>query len=124
MFSGVTLLVTVTLVLSVAANPVLVRDSVVSLPLAKRFNFTGTARLLDHDQARARGLKAFGRAKAARRVARSEDAAVVSVPAVNELVNSALNVSAARCTLKQHADGCRQVGVGTPATTCMHCLFM
>ena len=91
MFSSAALLATVTLALSAAANPIVVRDSIVSLPLAKRFNFTSSASILEHDQARAKGLKAFGSAKAAARLGKR--ASVLSVPAVNEVVNYALNVS-------------------------------
>ena len=96
MFSSVALLATVTLALSVAATPVVVRDSIVSLPLAKRFNATSALRLLEHDQRRASGLKALAHAKKARREGRSLDAraSVISVPSVNEVVNYAVNVSA------------------------------
>ena len=91
MFPSAALLATVTLALSAVANPIVVPDSVVSLPLAKRFNFTSAASILQHDQARAKGLQAFGSAKAAAR--NGKRASVLSVPAVNEVVNYALNVS-------------------------------
>ena len=95
MFASTILLASVAVTLSVAANPVVVRDSFVTLPLVKRFNFTGAASLLQHDQARAQKLKALGNSRSAERLgfaARSEDA-VISVPAVNDAVNYALNVS-------------------------------
>lgn len=94
MFSSVSLLVAVTLALSVAANPIVtVRDSPITLSVAKRFNFTNAARIIDHDQARAKGLKALGINRANRRLGRRADDVVASVPAVNEVVNYAVNVS-------------------------------
>ena len=88
MFS-LSLLATVTLAVSAAASPIVIREPLVSLPLAKRFNFTGTARLVEHDKARASGLKAYG---TARKLGTRQDA-VISVPAVNEVMNYALAVS-------------------------------
>ena len=93
MFSSASLLAVVTLAVSVVANPVVVRDNLVSLPLAKRFNFTSSARIVDHDQTRAAHLKALGTHKAAARLAGRSTDAVISAPAVNEVVNYALNVS-------------------------------
>ncbi|THG97451.1 hypothetical protein EW026_g4558 [Hermanssonia centrifuga] len=96
MFTSYSLLTVVSLALSVAANPVVVRDSFVSLPMAKRFNFSTSLKILEHDQARARQLRAHAEHKLSGNTAR----AVISVAAVNEAVNYAVNV-----------------GVGTPATT-------
>ncbi|EDR01383.1 aspartic peptidase A1 [Laccaria bicolor S238N-H82] len=51
------------LALGVVANPVVINRSLVTLPLAKKYNFTSINNLLEHDQARARALKsrAFGK---------------------------------------------------------------
>ena len=122
MFSSAALLATVTLALSLAATPVVVRDNIVSLPLAKRFNATSALRILEHDQRRAAGLKQFAHAKRARREGRSVDAGVVtSVPSVNEVVNYAVDVGfpyvKAYCT---RSCVFHQVAVGTPPTTCKH----
>jgi len=96
MFSASFLIVTLTLALAVAANPLAIRDQLITLPIAKRVNVTGTANLLQRDQARARGLKRLGQARAGGVVSD----AVVSVPATNSLVDYVVNV-----------------GVGSPATT-------
>ena len=56
---------TFTFALSVATNPVVVRNSLVSLPLAKQFNSTGVFHVLERDQDRAKTLAAFGARKAA-----------------------------------------------------------
>ncbi|THH26964.1 hypothetical protein EUX98_g7216 [Antrodiella citrinella] len=95
MFSASSLIVTLTLALAVAANPLLAREPLVTLPFAKRVNVTGTSTLIQHDQARARGLKRLGQARAGGVVSDAVD-----VPATNELVDYVVNV-----------------GVGTPATT-------
>ncbi|KAI0783297.1 aspartic peptidase A1 [Abortiporus biennis] len=91
------LLATLTLALAVAANPVVVREPLISLPIAKRVNATGTGNLLGHDQARARGLRQLAEAKIS---GSFKSDAVVSVPATNGLVDYVVNVQ-----------------VGTPATT-------
>lgn len=44
--------------LAVAASPAIVRDTpIVSLPIVRRFNFTGTSKLIELDRARVRSLK-------------------------------------------------------------------
>ena len=45
------------LAVGVAANPVVINRSPVTLPLAKKYNFTSINNLVKHDQARARALK-------------------------------------------------------------------
>ena len=50
------LFATLSLALLCVASPVVVRDSHVKLPLARRFNYTGTATLPGIDRARARAL--------------------------------------------------------------------
>ncbi|TCD68311.1 hypothetical protein EIP91_011170 [Steccherinum ochraceum] len=96
MFSASSLVATLTLALAVAANPLAIREPLVTLPFAKRVNITGTVNLLQRDQARAQGLKRLGQARTSGVV----PDAVISVPATNELVDYVVNV-----------------GVGTPATT-------
>jgi len=97
MFSASSLLATLTLALAVAANPVLVRDEQrISLPVAKRIATTGTIKLLEADQARARALRARVEAKNNGLGER----AVTSIPVTNELVSYIASV-----------------GVGSPATT-------
>ncbi|PPR05338.1 LOW QUALITY PROTEIN: hypothetical protein CVT26_011601 [Gymnopilus dilepis] len=59
------LLTTLLLALSVAANPVLVSRSPVSLPLSRRLNLTSAHNLVRHDQNRAQALKLKGAARAA-----------------------------------------------------------
>ena len=51
------LVVTLTLALAIAANPLNVRRSPVTLPMARHVNMTGTIKLLEKDQARARHFK-------------------------------------------------------------------
>ncbi|KAH8099771.1 acid protease [Cristinia sonorae] len=97
MFSASSLVVTLTLALAVAANPLFGRDQPrVTLPIAKRVNATGTVNLLQRDQARAKGLKRLGAARTGGFVSD----AVISIPATNQLVEYTVNV-----------------GVGSPATT-------
>jgi cathepsin E len=92
-----TLLTTLLLALSAAANPVLVNRSPVTLPISRRLNLTSVHNLLRHDQARAQALKAKGAAKAAG-VPFSE-AAVISTQVDNQAVTYVATV-----------------GVGSPAT--------
>jgi len=94
MFSS--LLATLLLALTVAANPVVVRDNLITLPIAKRVNSTGATNVLERDQARARGLRQIGEAK----TSGLKSDAVISVPATNQLVDYVVSV-----------------GVGSPATT-------
>lgn len=79
MFSA-SLLTTVLLALSATASPVVVTEPRVTLPIAKRFNFTGTANVLKSDLARAKGL----RARAEARLNGLSSDAVVSTPAENQ----------------------------------------
>ncbi|OSD00664.1 acid protease [Trametes coccinea BRFM310] len=93
------LLLAITLAVTASATPVVqVRDSLVRLSTAKRFNLTGSGTLLARDQARVRNL----RARAAAKIAGVEfvEDADGSVPADNQAVDYVVNV-----------------GVGTPATT-------
>lgn len=95
MFSQTSLVATLVLALAVAASPVVnVRDTLVTLPIAKRVNITGAASLHDRDLARARQLRARAEAKIAGQTF-VQDAAVVSVSATNQGVDYVVNV----CTL-------------------------
>ncbi|KAK7695039.1 hypothetical protein QCA50_002227 [Cerrena zonata] len=89
---------TLTLAIAVAANPLVqVRDTPVTLSIAKRFNFTGSATLIEHDQARAAALRKLAETKLSGNL---DERAVISVPVTNGLVDYTANV-----------------GVGSPATT-------
>ncbi|KAG6879572.1 hypothetical protein C0992_001399 [Termitomyces sp. T32_za158] len=57
------LLSTLFLALTVSANPIVVRESQVKLPLARRLNVTSVHNLLRHDVARAKSLRARAEAK-------------------------------------------------------------
>jgi len=99
-----TLLTTLLLALSVAANPVLVDRSPVTLPISRRLNLTSVHNLLRHDQTRAKALKAKGAAKSAG-LSFNNDAVI------NEQVDN------------QAVTYVASVGVGSPATTCMSSIF-
>ncbi|KAM5531862.1 hypothetical protein V8D89_014492 [Ganoderma adspersum] len=60
---------------AVSASPFVVRDTPVSLPIARRFNATGSAKIVELDRARAQVLKNFGHAGAHSK--RGSDGAVV-----------------------------------------------
>jgi cathepsin E len=83
------------LALGVAANPVVINRSLVTLPLAKKYNFTSINNLLKHDQARARALKSRAFRKGA-----------VPDTGINEPVSNQIVVYVA------------SVGVGNPPTNC------
>ncbi|KAL4245114.1 Polyporopepsin [Abortiporus biennis] len=92
-----TLLTTLLLAFAVAANPVVVREPLVSLPMAKNFNTTGTLNLLQRDQARARQLVL----SAERSLTGKPTPDIVgSIPATNAAVDYTV-----------------QVGIGSPPTT-------
>ncbi|KAG1826298.1 aspartic peptidase domain-containing protein [Suillus subaureus] len=61
MFPAASLLTTLLLALSIAASPVEIRSSPITLPIARRLNTSGgTINLLQHDQSRAAALKNVG----------------------------------------------------------------
>jgi cathepsin E len=93
------LLSTLLLALAVAASPVVIERSPVTLPISRRFNFTGSANILQKDQARAAALKAKGRSIRA-------NGATPQRAVVNEVVDNVAEVYQA------------SVGVGNPATQC------
>ncbi|OAX36290.1 hypothetical protein K503DRAFT_313365 [Rhizopogon vinicolor AM-OR11-026] len=93
MFSFASLLTTLLLTMSIAASPVEVRDSPVTLPMARKLNLQGgTINLLHHDQARATALRD--------RAASGLDRRAGSAPITNEA-----------------AGYIAQVSIGSPPTT-------
>jgi cathepsin E len=92
-----TLLTTLLLALSVAANPVLVDRSPVTLPISRRLNLTSVHNLVRHDQARAKALKIKGSARSSG----LDNRAVINEPVDNQAVTYVASI-----------------GVGSPATTC------
>jgi cathepsin E len=93
-----TLLTTVLLALAVAADPIIVKRSLVTLPISRRINIT-SVNILEHDQLRAKTLRAKGEAMAAGTL--HSDRAVISSQAKNEAVSYVASI-----------------GVGSPATQC------
>ncbi|KAJ7897160.1 aspartic peptidase A1, partial [Mycena olivaceomarginata] len=81
------------LALRVAAGPVLVDDNVITLPISRRFNFTGTGTVVQNDIARIKAVKSRTAAKKGAR-------AVISEPVDNQVVTYIATV-----------------GVGSPATS-------
>ena len=100
-----TLLTTLLFTLSVAANPVLVNRSPVTLPLSRRVNLTSIHNLVRHDQARAKALRARATAKATGLPLHSD--AVINEQVENRGVSYIASV-----------------GVGSPPTTCKHYFFL
>lgn len=112
MFPAAALLTTVLLALSASATPlVTIRDSPISLPFARKTNFTGSVNLLKADQARAKALRARAEAKASG-LALNVDA-VINEPVDNQAVTYVASVN-----------------VGNPPTNCEpvalsdHCLYL
>ena len=81
------------LILSVAANPIVVRKPPVSLPFTRRLNVTGAHDLIQKDQARARNMFAVSKAK--------RSGSVINVGITNIAVAYTI-----------------VVGIGTPPTDC------
>ncbi|KAH0591103.1 Polyporopepsin [Termitomyces sp. J132] len=101
MFAASSLLATLLLALAVSANPVVVRDSPVKLPLARRLNVTSVHNLIRHDLTRAKHLRT--RAEA---LSKGVSAGVFSSDAiVDESVDN------------QVVSYIASIGVGSPATT-------
>jgi cathepsin E len=84
----------------VMANPIVVRNSPVSLPFAKQLKFTSSKGLVDRDRARAKQLLSFSDAKQIDYLSADSDA-IVGLDATNA-------ASSYRTT----------VGIGSPATSC------
>ena len=76
-----------------AAHTTAVLSNTVTLPIAKRFNFTGSGKMLQHDQARARNLRARAEARATGAVLPPSSEAV-NVPIESDLITYVANVSA------------------------------
>ncbi|KAI0773211.1 acid protease [Trametes elegans] len=81
------------LVITRASPAIQVRSSTITLPVAKLYNFTGSANLVAHDQARARNLRARGNARLGRPNLAPQ---VASVPSQNQLFQYVVNVSLSR----------------------------
>ncbi|EKM56556.1 uncharacterized protein PHACADRAFT_172246 [Phanerochaete carnosa HHB-10118-sp] len=89
------------LALTVAASPVVtVRDGLVTLPFAKRVNFTGSASLLSRDRDRVHYLKQLAKTRTTSKPSTDAEDAVVSISAENQAVSYVVNA-----------------GVGSPPTT-------
>ncbi|KAG6873821.1 hypothetical protein C0992_008371, partial [Termitomyces sp. T32_za158] len=98
MFAASSLLTTLLLALTVSANPIVVRDSPVKLPLARRLNLTSVHNLVRHDLARAKHLRA--RAEALSKGVSPASDVIIDEPVDNQAVSYIASV-----------------GVGSPATT-------
>ena len=96
----IVLIVSLTGTSFVTGNILRANRSPITFPVAKRVNLTGIHNLVQHDQTRAKLLKAQGAAKASGSNLHN-DAAVTSSPAVNEGVSYVASVS-----------------IGSPATAC------
>ncbi|RPD60574.1 acid protease [Lentinus tigrinus ALCF2SS1-7] len=83
---------------TVAAKPIVIRDSPITLPIARRFNLTGVPSVLKQDQARAKALKARSQGKA--KSSSFKQAALFDVDVTNQAVDYTVSV-----------------GVGTPPTS-------
>ncbi|THH13076.1 hypothetical protein EW146_g7101 [Bondarzewia mesenterica] len=86
------------LILTVTGKPVVIRDSLISLPIAKTVNGTSARHLLKQDQARAKALRAHAEAKLSG--AHRSKNSTTSVPVENQAVIYTASV-----------------GIGSPATT-------
>ena len=93
------LLTNILLATAIAASPVIVEKSLVTLPISRSVNIANVQDLLRHDQIRAKALKAKGEARAAGISLHSDD--VISSQANNQGVSYIATV-----------------GVGSPATNC------
>ena len=94
------MLTTLLLAIAVAANSVIVEKSLMTLPISKSVNITNVQNLLQHDQIRAKALRAKGEARATGNPLNSDD--VISSQIDNL---KGIHYVAA-------------IGVGSPATTC------
>ncbi|KAF8899074.1 aspartic protease [Infundibulicybe gibba] len=90
------LLATLLLALAVSANPLAIRDSLVTLPLTRRLNVTSAHNLVRHDQNRAKALRARAEAK-------------INGLKVDAVINEQVD--------NQAVTYIASVGVGSPATT-------
>jgi len=100
MFQTTPLTSLILLAVCVAANPIVVRNSPVSLPFARQLKFTGSKDLVNRDRARAKQLFSFSDARQSEYLSVDSDATVGL-----EATNAA---SSYRTT----------VGIGSPPTSC------
>jgi cathepsin E len=78
------LVTTLTLALVCAASPVIVHDNFVKLPIARRFNSTGTSKLVELDRIRAQALKTRIKTPRTKEAFKSAaQAALANVPVTN-----------------------------------------
>ena len=85
MFTQLT--VTVYLAVLAVASPLVVRKSPITIPLARRFNVTGSAKVLELDQARAKSFKSGVRTTHTHaHTGKTSSAATVPVPVTNGAV--------------------------------------
>lgn len=121
------LVATLTLALLCAASPVIVTDNFVKLPIARRFNSTGAAKLVQLDRARAQTLKASSQSRHSsqhfRNAAKAAVGAMSDEPVTNQATTYTAAVSGLRfgdATHHGYTDtGTHlQVQVGSPPTTC------
>ena len=83
-------LVLVAIALTLPGEAVVIRNSSpVTLPFARRLNFTGTANLVQHDQGRAKALKA----RATTSTSKFPKAPIINDPVTNGVVDYVANVS-------------------------------
>ncbi|KAJ8468406.1 hypothetical protein ONZ51_g9666 [Trametes cubensis] len=90
----------ITAVNAIPASATTTDDNPITLPVAKRFNFTGSTKILQHDQARARHLLTQGAARLGTGTLLSPSPAGSDIPAENQLVQYVASVR-----------------IGTPSTT-------
>lgn len=120
------LAVTVALALSSAATPVVVRDNLITLPLARRFNITGSKTVHQRDQARAQGFRHATRARTRTHSHTAASAAASATSFVEPVTNSAVSYIASVSFSSERAgdhEALRsgnpsQVSIGSPAQTC------
>ena len=89
------LIATLTLALVCAASPVVVSDNLVKLPIARRFNATGVAKLVELDRARARHLKSHVKPENTREGFKSAAKAALGATANEPVTNQATTYTAA-----------------------------
>ena len=83
----------ITAVNAIPASATTTDDNPITLPVAKRFNFTGSTKILQHDQARARHLLTQGAARLGTGTLLSPSPAGSDIPAENQLVQYVASVS-------------------------------
>lgn len=100
------------LALVAAANPLVVREPLITVSVAKRVNSTGTANLVKRDRARVQAL--FNKNKI------QPNTIVGSVPATDQAVDYTVDVFIIPRCLDLRLTSFHQVQIGSPPTTCKH----